>query len=156
MIACTSTVSAMLHRYRCRYPGCESRRTDAHHVRHWAHGGETSLDNLISLCRRHHTTVHDTDVSIVPENGTFGFYLADGTPVPATPGLPGGSIDGLKDSHDAALEWHAIIPPHSGERLDLHEAIWICLHNLKLQAREREQDQHDQQQRWQTEYTPAT
>ena len=29
---------------------------DAHHITHWADGGPTSLDNLILLCRKHHTT----------------------------------------------------------------------------------------------------
>ena len=34
----------------CRFPGCcESRHVDAHHVRHWADGGATSLDNLVTL-----------------------------------------------------------------------------------------------------------
>ena len=37
---------------RCRFPGCESRRVDLHHIRHWINGGRTDLDNLISLCRR--------------------------------------------------------------------------------------------------------
>ena len=33
----------------CRFPGCGQRRwTDAHHIRHWADGGETSLDNLVT------------------------------------------------------------------------------------------------------------
>ena len=42
----------------CRFPGCGRRRwTDAHHIRHWADGGETSLDNLITLCRYHHRRV---------------------------------------------------------------------------------------------------
>ena len=31
---------------------------DAHHVRHWADGGPTRLDNLRLLCRRHHRTAH--------------------------------------------------------------------------------------------------
>ena len=43
----------------CRYPGChESRYVDAHHVRHWADGGETSLENLVTLCRFHHRQLH--------------------------------------------------------------------------------------------------
>ena len=41
----------------CRYPGCASRFTEAHHVKHWADGGETSLANTILLCRRHHRLV---------------------------------------------------------------------------------------------------
>ena len=43
----------------CRFPGCTSRRCDAHHVQHWADGGATRLDNLVLLCRRHHRAVHE-------------------------------------------------------------------------------------------------
>ena len=45
----------------CAFPGCDRPPpwTDAHHVRHWADGGATSLDNLVLLCRRHHRTVHE-------------------------------------------------------------------------------------------------
>jgi uncharacterized protein DUF222/HNH endonuclease len=39
----------------CRFPGCTNTRfVDGHHIKHWADGGETSLDNLVQLCRRHH------------------------------------------------------------------------------------------------------
>ncbi|MCL7962244.1 MAG: HNH endonuclease, partial [marine benthic group bacterium] len=43
----------------CRFPGCGLRFTDAHHVRHWADGGETKLENLILLCHHHHRLVHE-------------------------------------------------------------------------------------------------
>ena len=49
---------------RCRFPGCESRRTDLHHIRHWVNGGRTDLDNLISLCPWHHKVVHDRGYTI--------------------------------------------------------------------------------------------
>ena len=49
---------------RCRYPGCESRRTDLHHIRHWVNGGPTDLDNLVSLCPWHHKVVHDRGYTI--------------------------------------------------------------------------------------------
>ena len=39
---------------RCRFPGCESRRVDLHHIQHRINGGRTSLHNLISLCPYHH------------------------------------------------------------------------------------------------------
>ncbi len=37
----------------CRFPGCTSQHCDAHHIVHWADGGETKLSNLVLLCRRH-------------------------------------------------------------------------------------------------------
>ena len=55
----------------CRFPGCGRRRwTDAHHIRHWADGGETSLDNLITLCRYHHRSLHREEYRI--ERGARG------------------------------------------------------------------------------------
>ena len=44
----------------CRFPGCSNTRyVDAHHVHHWAQGGETKLSNLALLCRFHHRQVHE-------------------------------------------------------------------------------------------------
>jgi hypothetical protein len=45
----------------CRFPGCDRppEWTDGHHVKHWADGGETRLDNLVLLCRHHHRAVHE-------------------------------------------------------------------------------------------------
>jgi hypothetical protein len=34
-------------------------RIDAHHLVHWAHGGETDLENLVLLCYSHHWRVHE-------------------------------------------------------------------------------------------------
>jgi hypothetical protein len=61
----TRTVSPALRRALeardrgCRFPGCGLRFTDAHHVKHWADGGETNLGNLVLLCSYHHRLVHE-------------------------------------------------------------------------------------------------
>ena len=45
---------------RCRFPGCNHRRfLDRHHLEHWSRGGETKLDNLLTLCTAHHQLVHE-------------------------------------------------------------------------------------------------
>ena len=46
----------------CRFPGCRRQplACDAHHLVHWVDGGATSLDNLVLLCRAHHTLLHAT------------------------------------------------------------------------------------------------
>lgn len=49
------------HRDRtCRFPGCERRIRQHHHIRHWtAHGGPTNADNLVGVCWHHHHLVHE-------------------------------------------------------------------------------------------------
>ncbi len=44
----------------CAFPGCTRPPVmcHAHHIRHWTHGGPTSLDNLVLLCGHHHRTIH--------------------------------------------------------------------------------------------------
>jgi hypothetical protein len=45
----------------CRFPGCDRPPAwcEAHHLRHWVHGGTTDLGNLVLLCRAHHRAVHE-------------------------------------------------------------------------------------------------
>ena len=46
----------------CAFPSCTRPPVmcHAHHIRHWTHGGPTSLDNLVLLCGHHHRTIHHT------------------------------------------------------------------------------------------------
>jgi hypothetical protein len=61
----TRTISPALRRalevrdLGCRFPGCGLRFSDAHHVRHWADGGGTSLANCLLLCHHHHRLLHE-------------------------------------------------------------------------------------------------
>jgi Domain of unknown function (DUF222)/HNH endonuclease len=45
----------------CGFPGCDRPLAwcEAHHLRHWLHGGPTDLANLALLCRAHHRAVHE-------------------------------------------------------------------------------------------------
>jgi len=45
----------------CAWVGCDAPLSwcDIHHKIHWAHGGETSLDNCLTCCRKHHTAIHN-------------------------------------------------------------------------------------------------
>ena len=49
----------------CTYPGCTMppQWCDAHHVDWWSRGGGTDVDNAALLCQRHHTRVHQLDLT---------------------------------------------------------------------------------------------
>ena len=138
---------------RCRFPGCESRRVDLHHIQYWSNGGRTKLANLISLCKYHHMLVHDRGYLIAAaRDGTFTFCRPDGRAIPASPALPDtdGTIEGC---HDADIAPDTIIPAWYGERLDLDHAIYVCFANAENQARRLDQtarpqptDQQDQRE----------
>jgi hypothetical protein len=84
-----STRRALLARDRhCRFPGCShDRYVEGHHIVHWAHGGETRLDNLVLLCSRHHRAVHEFGYHIRRESdGTFRF-MKPGVRKPAYTGV---------------------------------------------------------------------
>jgi Domain of unknown function (DUF222)/HNH endonuclease len=142
---------------RCRFPGCESRRVDLHHIVYWANGGRTNLGNLISLCRYHHLLVHERGYLIAAQpGGGFAFYRPDGTPLPSCPPLPppDGSID---DTHDAEITPDTIIPPWYGERLDLDHAIHACFANARTEEETRaaqDQDREPQARGRVTVYEP--
>ena len=114
----------------CRFPGCHARRCDAHHVRHWADGGATRLDNLVLLCRRHHRAVHEEGFTVrMDATGAIFFCWPDGRPFPAAPSAPRWSGPALAPTGDRLVAagigiGPATATPHwLGERLDLAYAI---------------------------------
>jgi hypothetical protein len=65
----------MLRDRGCAFPGCtHTAFLHGHHIEHWLHGGETSLDNVVllcSLCRRRHNE-HYADCRIMPTSEAQG------------------------------------------------------------------------------------
>jgi hypothetical protein len=76
----------------CRWPGCDAPAawTDAHHLLDWYYGGETNIDNLLSLCRYHHARVHEGHWRIVLDHATgeVRVFRPDGTPYELGPSQP--------------------------------------------------------------------
>ncbi len=113
----------------CRFPGCTNTRVvDGHHIKHWADGGETSLDNLVMLCRHHHHLVHEGGfVCEKLPNGEIKFKDQREQPLESSPKMPGIAnvqrwmdrefFEANIDSETCTAKWYA------GERLDWHEAV---------------------------------
>jgi hypothetical protein len=134
----TRTISAPLRRALhardkgCRFPGCSnSRWIDAHHIEHWANGGETRPGNLVSLCRYHHRSVHEGGIRIQRlDDGALRFVKPDGDAVErVAPGYvrPAGDWRQLPEGK--------ITNGWRGERLDLGTAI-ECLQWIAARARD--------------------
>jgi hypothetical protein len=100
----------------CRFPGCCNKRfTDAHHIHHWAHGGETKLSNLLTLCRFHHRQVHEGNVLIhTLDDGAIRFLKPNGT-----------SFDSVAPNHTHPIgDWTQLPAVHQqqGIHIDSHTA----------------------------------
>ena len=98
----------------CRFPGCERRRfVDAHHIRHWARGGETSKENLLLLCRHHHRLVHEGGFSVERlADGRVRFRLPNGR-------LLGAAKPPRGDPTQLPRKVPGAIMSGTGERMDL-------------------------------------
>jgi hypothetical protein len=124
---------------RCRFPGCNSRRTDLHHVQYWSRGGQTKPENLLSLCRAHHRLVHKDAIVITAGPGaTFTFRAPDGTVIPSCPALPGPHGE-IAPCHAAEITLSTPVPAWYGDRLNLDHAIYVCFANAENKARRAQQ-----------------
>jgi hypothetical protein len=113
----------------CRFPGCERHRfVDAHHLRHWAQGGETKLDNLVLLCRRHHRLVHEGGYSLERLPGSeLRFRDPWGAPIPDSPRPPPGALDPLVQRNRSLRIDADTYHSGTGERMDLDLAVQALL-----------------------------
>jgi len=117
----------------CRFPGCTRKRfVDGHHIRHWADGGETALDNLVLLCRHHHRLVHEGGFACERlDDGALVFRDRNHArldPSPPLPGAPGKDqlerwfdrafFEARIDSESCVARWYA------GDTMDWDQALF--------------------------------
>jgi hypothetical protein len=99
----------------CRFPGCGLRYTDAHHIVHWADGGETSLKNTLLLCRIHHRHVHEGGWRVAADSeGKAVFFSPHGKALAGAPPMPLGDLDSLvQRNRERGVEpdWRTGLPP---------------------------------------------
>jgi len=116
----------------CTFPGCGNKRfVDAHHVRHWADGGETSADNLTLLCSYHHRLLHEGGFRIaVGADGDRYFQRPDGRAIPRSGyRLDDVLDDGVdiaalcNDDHPSAEGWLAAVVNRRNPAADGRGAI---------------------------------
>ena len=108
----------------CRFPGCTTRHhVDAHHIRHWADGGETRLDNLLLLCRHHHRLVHEGGYDLELDiSGEPVFTSPQGGVIPSGPETRfSGNVFALttanrRDGDDIGPR--TLVPRWQGEKMD--------------------------------------
>jgi len=117
----------------CRFPGCVCRRfVDAHHIHHWADGGETSMDNLVLLCRKHHRLVHEAGFGIKSgQHGMLEFNLPDGTIIPnGTDENSRGNflkVQAMNRENGIEITSATSIPLWYGDRMDHQMAVQAVL-----------------------------
>jgi len=123
---------ALLNRDRtCRFPGCaRTRHLQAHHVEHWAKGGETNPQNLCLLCQAHHWAVHEGGVR-VEGRAPHGlvFLRPDGSVLPGCPvrlpinGEAGETLKEANRRHGLRITAKTVDSFWDGEAMDYHMAV---------------------------------
>jgi hypothetical protein len=111
---------------RCRFPGCtRQRKLHAHHVVYWSDGGGTDLDNLVLVCSRHHTLIHQQGFQLTLHDGRrLSVATADGVPLLHHPALPWGDPAALDQVEIDATT----LPPDSIEaRIDLGYVVNVVM-----------------------------
>jgi hypothetical protein len=116
----------------CRFPGCgRDRFVDAHHIQHWAHGGETALANLVQLCRHHHRLLHEGGFTVEAHGDDFVFRRPSGALVPAVPpGRRGRTARVRRRSATASVPGGPLgcRPQSAGEPMDLDLGVFALAH----------------------------
>ena len=116
----------------CRFPGCTHERfLHAHHIRHWAKGGTTSLENLVQLCSYHHRLVHEGGFRVESAGrGAVRFRRPDGRVVAPAAGwgpLRGPGLAERQRARGIAVDQNTCRPLSAGDRLDYGLAVEVLM-----------------------------
>jgi hypothetical protein len=116
----------------CRFPGCTHERfLHAHHIQHWARGGETKLENLVQLCSYHHRLVHEGGFKVESTRGKVSFRRPDGAVIAGEPRTVRASGAGVAEQHrerGVAVNHNTCRPRSAGDRLDYDLAVDVLVH----------------------------
>lgn len=132
----------------CRFPGCTRRRyLEAHHIEHWATGGETRLDNLVLLCPHHHRFTHEHGYAIerCSASGELVFRPPEGPALrESSPPLPPPPRDVLRVLRDWCAQQHVEVDatslrsPWDGMRWYMNDYVDdVIRHDAWVEARKR-------------------
>ena len=72
----------------CQFPGCDVQHCEAHHIHHWAAGGETNLENLVLTCKFHHRALHEGGFRVERRDGRLEYRTPDGLLIENAPDMP--------------------------------------------------------------------
>jgi hypothetical protein len=111
----------------CRFPGCTSRHfLDAHHIQHWANGGETKMENPVHLCKHHHRLLHEGGYQMIHEtSGALSFMTPKGNRINDYP-QPVTSDKSLEVNNQQArldINPETAVPNWQGEEMDFDFAV---------------------------------
>jgi hypothetical protein len=116
---------------------------DAHHIEHWADGGETKLTNLVTLCRWHHRLLHEGEIRVKARSeGGWQFSTPDGKefqPVhaDATIEYEGTELETEHRAQNLSITATTAATRWRGERMDYDLAVFLLCDKA-----ERERDAH--------------
>jgi hypothetical protein len=116
---------------RCQAPGCHNRTTQIHHIVHWANGGATCIENLISLCTRHHWLVHEGGWTVDGAQKQWVFRSPDGKTLRANLEPPAAVVP-LPRNVEIAPD--AVASTWGPEPFNLSDAVFVLWQQDQLAA----------------------
>jgi hypothetical protein len=114
---------------RCRFPGCTRRKKlHAHHVVYWSDGGATDFDNLVLVCSRHHTLIHQQGFQLLlHDDRRLDVRTAEGVAIVHHPAQPWGEPAALARGSGARVFAESLPPDHCTDRMDLGYVVSVLL-----------------------------